>query len=302
MTEFRRNIPTGIAKIPRVSWGAHFCHFFKGREDLSALVVPFIQAALANNEKCIWVTSNPLPSSQALTELSKSGMSVTDYINSGQLTIVDHDAWYTKQAKFDAGAVLQRWLEAERVSLDKGYSGLRAVGIASWLAREDRRSYFHYEFSVDTIIKKHRIVALYSYPLDSLGIDEVIEVVTNHGLILVQRANELIAIGNSRSGKIRVMKEGGLSFSAIGNKLGISKQRAYQISNGLNNNREVKRTPQTMLTSSDVALLLNIHINTVRRWSNQGILSAYRVGLRGDRRFKRDDVEKLTRTSLPNRL
>ncbi len=45
-----------------------------------------------------------------------------------------------------------------------------------------------------------------------------------------------------------------------------------------------------MLTSSGVAKLLNLHINTVRRWSNDGILKPYRVGPRGDRRFKREDV------------
>ena len=45
-----------------------------------------------------------------------------------------------------------------------------------------------------------------------------------------------------------------------------------------------------MLTVSDVARLLSVHINTVRRWSNQGILRAYRVGSRGDRRFRREDI------------
>jgi excisionase family DNA binding protein len=45
-----------------------------------------------------------------------------------------------------------------------------------------------------------------------------------------------------------------------------------------------------MLTTSEVARLLNVHINTVRRWSNQGILKTYRIGSRGDRRFHRDDI------------
>ncbi len=45
-----------------------------------------------------------------------------------------------------------------------------------------------------------------------------------------------------------------------------------------------------MLTTSEVARLLNVHINTVRRWSNQGVLKTYRIGSRGDRRFERDDV------------
>ena len=46
----------------------------------------------------------------------------------------------------------------------------------------------------------------------------------------------------------------------------------------------------SMLTTSDVAHLLNVHINTVRRWSNQGILKAYYIGSRGDRRFDKADV------------
>jgi len=45
-----------------------------------------------------------------------------------------------------------------------------------------------------------------------------------------------------------------------------------------------------MLTTSDVARLLNVHINTVRRWSNQGIIKVYRIGSRGDRRFRQEDV------------
>ncbi len=49
-------------------------------------------------------------------------------------------------------------------------------------------------------------------------------------------------------------------------------------------------TNPTMLNARQVARLLNIHINTVRRWSNQGILKAYRIGPRGDRRFQHDDI------------
>ncbi len=45
-----------------------------------------------------------------------------------------------------------------------------------------------------------------------------------------------------------------------------------------------------MLTVSDAARLLNVHVNTVRRWSNQGILKAYRIGSRGDRRFHEEDI------------
>ena len=45
-----------------------------------------------------------------------------------------------------------------------------------------------------------------------------------------------------------------------------------------------------LLTTSEVARILSVHINTVRRWSNQGILQSYRIGSRGDRRFKKEDI------------
>jgi excisionase family DNA binding protein len=46
----------------------------------------------------------------------------------------------------------------------------------------------------------------------------------------------------------------------------------------------------SMLTVQDVAELLNVHVNTVRRWSDNNILKAYRITKRGDRRFRKEDI------------
>ena len=53
-----------------------------------------------------------------------------------------------------------------------------------------------------------------------------------------------------------------------------------------------------MLTINEVAHLLNVHINTVRRWSNQGALKSYRIGPRGDRRFNREDINSVSLESV----
>jgi excisionase family DNA binding protein len=47
-----------------------------------------------------------------------------------------------------------------------------------------------------------------------------------------------------------------------------------------------------MLTVNGVARLLHIHVNTVRRWSDQNILKSYRITRRGDRRFRREDIAR----------
>jgi excisionase family DNA binding protein len=54
---------------------------------------------------------------------------------------------------------------------------------------------------------------------------------------------------------------------------------------------EVKGKNSRMLTTTEVAHLLHVHPNTVRRWANEGFLPVYRLGTRGDRRFKRKEVE-----------
>ena len=45
-----------------------------------------------------------------------------------------------------------------------------------------------------------------------------------------------------------------------------------------------------MLTISEVAHLLGAHVNSVRRWADLGLLPSYRIGLRGDRRFRPDEI------------
>lgn len=47
-----------------------------------------------------------------------------------------------------------------------------------------------------------------------------------------------------------------------------------------------------MLTVKDVARLLHVHVNTLRRWSDQGIIRAYRITRRGDRRFRQEDIAR----------
>jgi excisionase family DNA binding protein len=47
-----------------------------------------------------------------------------------------------------------------------------------------------------------------------------------------------------------------------------------------------------MLTVPEVAKLLHVHSNTARRWADQGIIKAYRISRRGDRRFKREDIAR----------
>ena len=47
---------------------------------------------------------------------------------------------------------------------------------------------------------------------------------------------------------------------------------------------------ENMLTVVEVARLLHLHPNTIRRWNNQGLIKAYRLGPLRVRRFLREDI------------
>jgi excisionase family DNA binding protein len=69
---------------------------------------------------------------------------------------------------------------------------------------------------------------------------------------------------------------------------------------GRGRKRMVTKTKNSLLTTTEVAKMLHLHINTVRRWSNQGILKPYRIGPRADRRFNREDIILFLHAQQPN--
>lgn len=82
----------------------------------------------------------------------------------------------------------------------------------------------------------------------------------------------------------------GRTLKKLAKPLGFSEIELFKLAGFLSSDK-TSHVPLPMLTAREVAVLLNVHINTVRRWGNRGILKAYRVGSRGDRRFRREDIE-----------
>jgi excisionase family DNA binding protein len=52
-----------------------------------------------------------------------------------------------------------------------------------------------------------------------------------------------------------------------------------------------KTTLPKLLTIRQAAEILNVHVETLRRWDKSGRLKAIRVNERGDRRYRMADLE-----------
>jgi len=156
----------GIPGIGMVPYGAHFCHFYEGRRELVDAVVPYIEAGLRNNERCLWVTASPLPAREARAELARVAASAVFPGACPALQIVDFSGWYTSGGSFDGREVLRYWLGEEALALENGYRGLRIAGNLSFLTPAQWPGFMDYEQAVTEAFAGRRIVALCSYQRD----------------------------------------------------------------------------------------------------------------------------------------
>jgi excisionase family DNA binding protein len=78
-------------------------------------------------------------------------------------------------------------------------------------------------------------------------------------------------------------------YSKIAGELGISTELVRQVA------ARIRRPPRETLRAGEAAALLGIHVNTLRRWAEQGKLRMYRLSDRGDRRFRRTEIESFLR-------
>ena len=188
---------TGIDLVGNASWGTHFCQFYQTPEDLIDILVPYFKAGLENNEFCMWITAEPLNAKKAKASLKKVVRSLDDYIEKGQIEILDYSQWYTKSGRFDAEEVLDGWVEKEKQALGRGFDGLRLTGNTFWLEDKDWGGFTEYEEMINDVIGNYKMIAVCSYSLDKCGATEIIDVVANHKFALIKRKNRWKIIESS---------------------------------------------------------------------------------------------------------
>ena len=106
----------------------------------------------------------------------------------------------------------------------------------------------------------------------------------------------------SRRDEIIKLRRDGLTYAEIGRRFGITKERVRQILTPKPPKPATETALQSklMLRTGEAASLLGIHTNTLRRWSEKGLIRAHRISLRGDRRFRREDIDSFLKEIAGN--
>ncbi|MBC7698024.1 MAG: MEDS domain-containing protein [Bacteroidia bacterium] len=240
---------SGLSCCGDLEWGSHFCHLYETREDLIDTLVPFFSTGLEENDKCLWVTSEPLKAVDAIAALKEKMPDLARYMKSGQIQIIDHDDWYVHSGKMDVDAVLQSWIDTEQQALAEGYSGLRITGNISFIqSREDWCAFEQYESRVTEFFAGHRIIALCSYHLEKTTGQDILDVVQNHNFSVARRRGTWEMIENAAT---KIAKQD-LYKANLGLEKLVS-ERTSELHNVLAILKEQKRELESVLQMRDAS-------------------------------------------------
>ena len=184
MTPHAHITDCGLTGIKAIPYGLHMCHFYESRDDLASTLVPYFVAGLQKNERCIWITAEPLDAKAAEAEMARAGLNMPAMARKGSLLIREHADWYGKSESLDPARIAQRWLDEEQRALEDGYAGLRITGNTSFVQPADWSAFMDYEQRIDELFASRRIVTLCSYRLDPRAPSDMLDVARRHSCTL----------------------------------------------------------------------------------------------------------------------
>jgi hypothetical protein len=164
---------SGIPGIDDLRWGSHICQWYCKRGDLADTLVPYFEAGLQNNERCIWLTAPPYEMAGAKHDLERTVAGLDQMIADRQLRIHGNSLRGIN--------VVEHWLVEEREALAAGYNGIRIASNTSFVSEDDWRIFIDYENAFNReLLHEHRIVALCSYNLLDVTPTKMFDAVHNH--------------------------------------------------------------------------------------------------------------------------
>jgi hypothetical protein len=163
-----------------VSPGDHICAFYRGREELDGLVVPFLREGVRAGDLCLCITG-----ARHHRHLERSILDGCDEADRELLEMRDAEDTYLEGGSFSAERMLTSWRDwGEDVFVRRGMAFARATTDMSWAQNvvtgpliED---FMSYEVQATRIARAYPQVALCLYDLDKFRGDVIIPALKAH--------------------------------------------------------------------------------------------------------------------------
>ena len=179
----------------------HLVLFYDSTKAKHNTLFSYLKAGLKTDEAVVYVCAEETPD-QIEEAMSKFGIQVEKYLQSGALIILDYTSMYIQGGEFDMDKVMNAWSRLYDDAIARGFKGMRVTGEMSCFIRHDLiNELIEYEHALHTVldIPMAAICAYNSNVLSELEnpIDIYSELVRAH-------AKVLFAGRDNRVGKIEV--------------------------------------------------------------------------------------------------
>ena len=161
------------------SLGKHFYQFYRGREDLFRVAIPFLKLGLESQEACLWVVSNSVGIAEAIAVFQRR-FDLSPFLERKQLLIIPAERWYLDRGRFSERAALKRmkkFLEERRL---KGFSAFRGVSDVGWLEARDWPKFQAFERKIHDWMQVLKMTAICAYPIQHCSLTQSQDVLNHH--------------------------------------------------------------------------------------------------------------------------
>ncbi|MDO8550089.1 MAG: MEDS domain-containing protein [Ignavibacteria bacterium] len=157
--------------------------------------IPYFKAGLKNNEKCIWITSQPLNSNDAYKALSNDIPALNKYFENKQIEIIEANQWYFNNKKLKpVDEILQNWISWEQEALNKGFKGFKGLRITKnthWLEEKNRDEFDEYKSTANSSVHDYNIIALCSFSFEKCTPSDIADIVSSHQCTFIKKNNKI---------------------------------------------------------------------------------------------------------------
>jgi DNA-binding CsgD family transcriptional regulator len=181
---------SGIQLLGEMSWGAHICVFYEGKQDLLHANVAYLGAGLRGNEFCVWAVSEPLTEADARDALAREVPDFDRHWAAGDIEILPGWDWYLPGNEFDVQRITGGWQRKLETALARGYPGLRVSGNAFWLATSYWKDFCEYEQELDRSLAGRRMMVMCTYGLGASRAVDLLDVARAHNFTIARRNGE----------------------------------------------------------------------------------------------------------------
>jgi len=195
-----------IYNLLDVPWGTHLCQFYRTKEELLEILIPYLEIGLKNNEFCTWITSDFFNEEDAIKAIIRAFPNIRKYLKIIQIKIIPYKKCF-KYGASDMKKVIDVWLHEINRALEDDFNGARIIVDTAWLKKGVREKFTELEEEISKVIGKYRIRAICCYLITKCDASQVRNVVHSHEMALIKRNNEWTVIKSSKSDREKKVTE-----------------------------------------------------------------------------------------------